>query len=142
MLPTSPKHDVAAAKLHLNVVYKPGPEMYISDTLSRAALNKQVPNEPGLSSTCCEHRRQLRGCVLIHRSSTTPHVTDASLLKIVNETKADVTLQELTKIVLTGWPERKEDVLLSVREYWPFRDELNIQKGVLFSGQCVIIPKH
>ncbi len=69
------------------------------------------------------------------------NVTDASLLKIVNETKADVTLQELTKIVLTGWPERKEDVLLSVREYWPFRDELNIQKGVLFSGQCVIIPK-
>ncbi len=33
---------------NLNVVYKPGPEMYISDTLSRAALNKQVPNEPGL----------------------------------------------------------------------------------------------
>lgn len=32
---------------NLNVVYKPGPEMYISDTLSRAVLNKQVPNELG-----------------------------------------------------------------------------------------------
>lgn len=30
---------------------------------------------------------------------------------------------------------------LSLRKYWPFRDELNIQNGVLFRGQCVIIPK-
>ncbi len=32
----------------LSVMYKPGSEMYISDTLSRAVLNKQVSNEPGL----------------------------------------------------------------------------------------------
>lgn len=68
-------------------------------------------------------------------------MTDASLRKIVNETKSDGTLQELANIVLAGWPERKDDVSLSVREYWPFRDELNIQNGVLFRGQCVIIPK-
>lgn len=69
------------------------------------------------------------------------NVTDTSLRQIVAETKADDALQELVKIVLTGWPGRKEDVLLSVREYWPFRDELNIQNGVLYRGQCIIMPK-
>lgn len=68
-------------------------------------------------------------------------MTDASLRQIVTETKADDTLQELAKIVLTGSQVCKENVLLTVREYWPFRDELNIQNGALYRGQCVIIPK-
>lgn len=56
---------------NLNVVYKPGPEMYISDTLSRAALHKQAPNEPALLLQT-EHHGQLRGHVFSRRSSTTP----------------------------------------------------------------------
>ena len=28
-----------------------------------------------------------------------------------------------------------------MRDYWPFRDELNVQNGVLYRGQCIIIPK-
>ncbi|KAL1250737.1 hypothetical protein QQF64_018533 [Cirrhinus molitorella] len=126
---------------NLNVVYKPGPEMYISDMLSRAALNKQVPNEPG-------HLQHAESTV---DSSETVfsfidqalhlNVTDASLRKIVNETKADNALHKLAEIMMSGWPECKEDVSLSVHEYWPFGDKLNIQNGVLFRGQCVIIPK-
>ncbi len=142
---SAPKHlqsmMLQLQNYNLNVVYKPGPEMYISDTLSRAALNKQVPNEPGLLQHAVSTVDSSEAVFSFIDQALHLNVTDASLLKIVNETKADVALQELAKIVLTGWPERKEDVSLSVREYWPFRDELNIQKGVLFRGQCVIIPK-
>lgn len=126
---------------NLNVVYKPGPEMYISDTLSRAVLNKQVSNEPGLLQHAMSTVDSSEAVFSFIDQALHINMTDASLCKIVNETKADNALQELAKIVLTGWPERKEDVSLSVREYWPFRDELNIQNGLLFRGQCVIIPK-
>lgn len=114
---------------NLNVMYKPGPEMYISDTLSRAALDKQVSKDSAEAVFSFIDQA-------LHLS-----VTDTSLRQIVTETKAENALQELVKIVLTGWPERKEDVSLSVREYWPFRYELNIQSVVLYRGQCVIILK-
>ncbi|RXN31866.1 Retrovirus-related Pol poly from transposon [Labeo rohita] len=126
---------------NLNVVYKPGPEMYISDTLSRAALHKQAPNEPALLLQTVNTMDSSEAAFSVVDQALHLNVTDASLRKIVNETKSDGTLQELANIVLAGWPERKEDVWLSVRKYWPFRDELNIQNGVLFRGQCVIIPK-
>ncbi|KAL0195098.1 hypothetical protein M9458_008670, partial [Cirrhinus mrigala] len=126
---------------NLNVVYKPGPEMYISDTLSRAALHKQALNEPGLLLQTVNTMDSSEAAFSVVDQALHLNVTDASLRKIVNETKSDGTLQELANIVLAGWPERKEDVSLSVREYWPFRDELKIQNGVLFRGQCVIIPK-
>ncbi len=126
---------------NMNVMKKPGPEMYISDTLGRAALNKQVPNEPGLLQHAVSTVDSSEAVFSFIDHALHLNVTDASHRKIVNETKADDALQELAKIMLTGWPERKEDVSLSVREHWPFRGELNIQNVVLFRGQCVIIPK-
>lgn len=126
---------------NLNVTYKPGPEMYISDTLSRAALDGQGTNEPGLRQCTVSTMDSAQVAFSVIDQAQHLNVTDSSLQQIVTETKADDALQELAKIVLTGWPERKDEVLLSVREYWPFRDELNIQNGVLYRGQCVIIPK-
>lgn len=44
-------------------------------------------------------------------------------------------------MILDGWPDFKEDTPLAVRDYWPFRDEVNMQNDVLYRGQCIIIPK-
>lgn len=55
-------------------------------------------------------------------------------------TETDV-LQELKSVIPDGWPDFKEDTPLAVRDYWPFRDELNVQNVVQYRGQCIIIPK-
>lgn len=43
-------------------------------------------------------------------------------------------------VILGGWPDFKEDTPLAMWEYWPFKDELNVQNGVLYGGQ-VVFPK-
>ncbi|XP_034058782.1 uncharacterized protein K02A2.6-like [Gymnodraco acuticeps] len=68
-------------------------------------------------------------------------VTDFRFRQIAQHTEMDDVLQALTSVILRGWPDFKEDTPLLVREYWPFRDELNVQNSVLYRGQCVVIPK-
>ncbi|KAL1282330.1 hypothetical protein QQF64_001133 [Cirrhinus molitorella] len=84
---------------NLNVVYKPGPEMYISDTLSRAALNTQVPNEPWLLQHAVSTVDSSKTVFSIIDQALHLNVTDASLRKTVNETKADNALYELAPIL-------------------------------------------
>ena len=39
------------------------------------------------------------------------------------------------KLSLSGWPEDKLESPLCVREYWPYRDELATQNGLVFRGR-------
>ena len=130
-------------KYNLNVTYQKGTEMYIADTLSRAALvqadkrsvtpveqifqiGQQTPFEQFLENI--NHTEFLR-------------VTDDRLRQIQQQTVEDTALQVLKTTILTGWPETKEEVPVIIREYWAYRDELTVQNGVLFKGPQVIIPK-
>ena len=122
---------------NLDVVYKPGPEMYVSDTLSRATLPHQGPDTP-----------HVRHAVFATQTEYTQldqaqhlNVTTFRFRQITQHTETDDVLQELKTVILDGWPDFKEDTPLAVRDYWPFRDELNVQNGVLYRGQCIIIPK-
>ncbi|GLV46580.1 hypothetical protein CBL_21312, partial [Carabus blaptoides fortunei] len=40
-----------------------------------------------------------------------------------------------------GWPEKKEQVPVEIREYWHYRDELSVNNGMIFKGQNIIIPR-
>ncbi|KAJ8385140.1 hypothetical protein AAFF_G00192810 [Aldrovandia affinis] len=69
------------------------------------------------------------------------NVSSQRLEQIRRHTDRDECLQALKNTVLVGWPDVKEEAPLIAREYWPFRDEISVQNGVLFRGQKVIIPK-
>ncbi|XP_038077199.1 uncharacterized protein K02A2.6-like [Patiria miniata] len=43
-------------------------------------------------------------------------------------------------MVITRWPSNKQEVPLCIREYWPYRDELATQNGIIFRGTRVVIP--
>ena len=49
-------------------------------------------------------------------------------------------MQALKNTILIGWPDTKEQVPLTVRDYWNFREELTLHNGVLFKNQRIIIP--
>ncbi|KAJ8369334.1 hypothetical protein SKAU_G00093620 [Synaphobranchus kaupii] len=104
----------------LRVIYKPGPEMFISDTLSRATA--------GCAGRGTVYQRHAI-CSLQQEQEDVQHVNQADYLNALKNT------------VLVGWPDVKEEAPLIAREYWPFRDEISVQNGVLFPGQKVIIPK-
>ena len=49
-------------------------------------------------------------------------------------------MQALKNTFLIGWPDTKDQVPLTVRDYWNFREELTLNNGVLFKNQRIIIP--
>jgi len=50
-------------------------------------------------------------------------------------------MQTLKTTILIGWPERREEVPVQIREFWNFREELTLHNGILFKNQRVIILK-
>ena len=111
----------------VEIRYKPGPEMHLADTLSRAYLptEDQSPAET-------EAER-------IHAVDFLP-ISEPQLLEIQHETAADPVLQSLIQVILKGLPDRKENVPTELHPYFNVRDELTAQDGVLFKGLRCLIP--
>ena len=129
-------------KYHLNVIYKPGKEMIISDHLSRSAIQRKSNKEEMHNYEIFQLDEELRLEQEIENIDYTLYhnVSDITMTKVQKETEVDETLQELMTICHTGWPEDKMEVPENLREYWPFRDEISCQSGVLYRGTRVIIP--
>ena len=125
---------------NLQVVYKPGPEMFISDTLSRATAPCTGRGTVYQRHAICTLQQEQEEAQHINQADYL-NVTDQRLTQIRLQTEKDECLQLLKTMVLAGWPEVKENTPHSTREYWSIRDELSAQNGILFRGQRVIIPK-
>ena len=49
-------------------------------------------------------------------------------------------LAVLRATVMQGWPDTKQEVPDSVREYWSYRDELSVMDGVVYKGMRFVVP--
>jgi len=108
----------------IHVTYKPGKELFIADTLSRAPL----PEEAG-DLEFAEYD--------INILHTLP-ITESKLAELKEQTKKDNTLQTLTHAILNGWPDSKADTPPVIRPYWSYRDEPTHQHGIPFKGNEVL----
>ena len=79
-------------KYPLVVVYRPGKELVLADTLSRAPIQSTDIQEED---------------VQVHTLNTLP-ISENKLGLIENESRQDPALQELKKVVQKGWPDRKQ----------------------------------
>mgnify|MGYP001557088947 CR=1 FL=1 len=111
---------------NLQVKYKKGSQLYIADALSRHYLPYS-----GVSDND-EYE------VHIVESG---QVSANAFREIIAETKADEELQELHRVVMTGWPSSKDEVKHIILPYWNFRDELTVKDGLLMKLDRVIIPR-
>jgi len=101
--------------------FKPGKDIPVADTLSRAPTGSPPRGQPVNNIT-------LTGL-------------DADRLdKIRGATTQDTILQELAKVILAGWPNDRHDVAPDLLPYFSFRDELTIQDGVIFRGERIVVP--
>lgn len=131
---------LALQSYNLQVTYKPGPEMFVSDTLSRAVAPHSQPSFLRAEHMVCSMAEEQQAIEQINMSDYL-NVTDKRLLQIQQHTDGDVQLQAVKSVILTGWPAVKDMTEQIVREYWLIKEELSVQNGVLFRGQRVVIPK-
>ena len=116
-------------RYQLNVSYRPGKEMYLADTLSRA----YIPGEAD-----AELNEDIE--VMVHSVINNVPATPAKLSEIRVATANDDTLQGLQKVIMAGWPERIKSLPAEIREYWTIRDELTVADGLVFRGNRLVIP--
>ena len=58
-----------------------------------------------------------------------------------SESKSDPILSSLQDIIVSGWPNRRDEIPKQLRPYWCYRDELSVEDGVILKGERVLIPK-
>ena len=114
---------------NFSLKYKPGKELVIADTLSRAYTSDT-------DSTMEEDVRQ-------HVLTVVENIpVEASRLQsIKTATAGDEDLCQLQNIILNGWPDNKLNVPLQLHEYWSCRDELSIADGLKLKGDRIVIPR-
>ncbi|RUM46313.1 MAG: hypothetical protein DSY80_02390 [Desulfocapsa sp.] len=124
----------------IQLYYKPGPKMHISDTLSRASLPITEVTAETSDYTIYYAKQEAAVRQEIEDVDLSVFVSDERLQQIQAVTRKDATLQTLMNMTLAGWPEDKTHVPLCIREYWPYRDEISVQEGLVFRGTRVVIP--
>jgi hypothetical protein len=130
-------------KYNIDVIYKKGRDLHIADFLSRAALpNIQITAvTPQHEIFKIQHETRVFDDLDNINFADSVNISDKSLQAIREHTTTDESLQTLRTNILNGWPEEKDRVPTAIKQYWPYRDELSAQNGVLFKGNRIIIPK-
>ena len=110
------------------IYYKPGKEVLLPDTMSRA-YSEEYERSATESEVECIHATHFRP------------LPDQQLKELQRETACDPTLQFLKKAILDGFPGTKEKEPATIHQYFEIRDELSVHGGVIFKGQRGIITQ-
>ncbi len=128
-------------KYHIDVKYQKGKRMHISDALSRATCKTDAQSEKAdYEIFAVDNDNNFAKDVEEIHYPTYTNISDESLEKVKRSTLQDEALQTMMQLVLEGWPNDKSEVPLITREYWPYRDEISCQDGILYRGTRVIVP--
>ena len=106
--------------------------MFVADHLSRAFLKDTGPEDEEFQVFALELEAMNPFDTIKIRSERLPQLQKAI--------EQDPVMQTLKTTILIGWPERREEVPVQIREYWNYREELTLHNGILFKNQRVIIP--
>ncbi|MBK5646427.1 MAG: hypothetical protein I4N51_04480 [Acinetobacter sp.] len=114
-------------RFDLQVEFKPGKELKIADTLSRAHLNV---SEDDIDNKL--HVLELK---------LSENMTDKRREQFVRETNLDPDLQTLLKFIRQDWPKDVKNLPDEIKAYHTFNQVISEYKGLLFKNKCVIVPQ-
>ena len=115
-------------KFDLEFQHLPGKSIPLADTLSRKFTQDTYPEiGKGLEA----HVFSVVGNL---------PVSDKKLAAIKYATENDQQFVTLTDTILNGWPEQRKSCPTRIAEFWNHRDELTVIDGIVFRGQCLVIP--
>ena len=108
--------------------------MYVADHLSRAYLKNlddQPHDEFQVFALELEEINPLEAV----------KITSERLAQLQIATEQDPVMQTLKSTILVGWPDTREQVPISIREYWNFKEVLTLHNGILFKSQRITISR-
>ena len=105
----------------LKIRYRKGKEMYISDALSRAFLPTNNVSD-----------------IFENDMVKMISVSSSRYTEIQNFTELE--LATLNDVIMSGWPDTRNEVPVEVRQYWDSRDQLSVSDGVIYKGLRIVIP--
>ncbi|XP_008189883.1 uncharacterized protein LOC103311865 [Acyrthosiphon pisum] len=105
-----------------------GKFLKIADTLSRAHIKDNID--------LCESEIELQVNMIIKKLN----ISENKLRLFKEESKKDTELQMLLEFVKNGWPSIN-NIPDQIKKYVTFSEELFEKDGLLFKGQCLIVPK-
>ena len=131
---------LALQRYPMSVVYKPGKEQISADLLSRAPTStpeqgineEQIFTVNQLSSFMSDLNREI-----IKRDLP---VSEATYVKIQQQTRTDPILSQLKTMILSGWTDKIGDLPEELRPYYSYRDELAVLDGVIYKGSRLVVP--
>ena len=112
-----------------NLVYRPGPERVLSDTLSR------LPNQAN------NHAIDLDDIGINQVELDLLNFSNEIQKQIQEETNKDEVLRALGQVIYSGWSDAIQELPTDLREFWAYRDELAVESGIIFKGRQVLMPK-
>ena len=112
-------------KYDIVVTWKPGKQMLIADTLSRACVPAAKAKQTTFARLNAINNIDLQPKEILDLQTATAH---------------DPTLQSLLDTVKNGWPDDKSQLPACLHPYWSIRDELSHDNGLLLKGERIVVP--
>lgn len=109
----------------ITLVYKKGKHMYLADTLSQAP-DKTISQGPAADNT--------------YEVMSVSYISTNRLEELRTHTARDQVLQTLSTVIHRGWPGKERSVPPSIRPFFPHRDELVVEEGIVIKGHRTVIP--
>jgi len=107
-------------KYSIDLIYRPGKKLVITDTLSHVYL-------PEKFNDCVAEEFEISALL------TLP-ISNIKLAQIKDHVSADPALQQLIYLTADGWPNDRSKVPSVCSPYWTFRDQITYSDGVVFKG--------
>lgn len=104
--------------------YRKGKEMHVSDALSRAYIPCRVSEVNDID---------------INDMINMISISKPKYVEIQELTQTE--LNTLHSVIINGWPELRSDTPFEVRSYWDSRDQLVVLDGIIYKGSRIIIPQ-
>lgn len=116
-------------KYDIELQFKPGKQLIIADTLSRAYIEDKEDGD-------FDNEIQAQVCLIVAELN----VTKEKLQEISNETQRDEELKELKMTILNGWPRNHKKLKDNVKLYAKYKGELTVHGDLIFKGCSLVIP--
>ena len=126
--PPRQQRMLTRSQKYITIVYCKGSEIVFADHLSR---NLNTKSETG----------KITELDKLSIANIDLNVSQVKLSEIQEKSKLDPELILVSKLVVSGWPDRQTDVSELARPYWNFRGECSVLDSVLLTGNCIIVPK-
>ena len=130
----------------LEVIYRPGEQQLIADTLSRLPAERAESEELANLEVFQLERESIRAEVVAKELNVIEErdfvrVSDQRMEEVEHAAASDEEQRMLAQVIGKGWPAKIQEVSVLIRPYWNFRDTMVVQDGIVYKGSQVVVPK-